>query len=433
MVNDLVVIGTIPEDIEALIDAANGNVPGLASNETFQELTGMLPESRVASGFINGPALLNELNAMSPEALGTLDDQSVQALDAWTVFSFSAEQQGFLLETRSMANSAPFSESPALRGTFVDSVPDDALFMLNGVNIDSSGVLSSIALILVSTLTGEDIFATPTDVMVATPDPAEVFAQAESLLGFNIQTDFIDQLVGQYGIFVSVESLLGDNDLPDIDVLVMSEVDDTVAVEDVLAKLSFIVGAALTDQQTIETTNVNGSTVYSVDMSDTDSPILLQYGVVDGELVISIGSGLDSYEQGPVSPLSADPNFLAVMENLPTDYTSVAYVNAPEAANLVMEATSSLGGSDIEDANEACGDYPTQADAQVAYDEDQFTNFELDMDFDGEACEDFFGTVEATPATEPENPVIGVLGLGIVSTQQDGINGTSTFLLIADE
>lgn len=432
MVNDLVVIGVFPEDIHPLIDTANGDVPGLAEDQVHQELMGLLPEARVASGFINGPALLAGIEATSPEALLSIDDQTLRALDAWTVFSFSAEQQGFLLETRSMANATPFAETPPLDTTFIDSVPSDALLVLNGVNIDSSGALSSIAMFFVQALMGEDIFATPVDGLTATPDPAELFAQSEALLGFNLQTDFIDNLVGQFGIFVSVGDLANLEDGPEIDALVMSEVEDTVAVEDVLAKLSFIVGAGLGDQQSVETRNVNGSTVYSIDISDTDVAQSLEYGVVDGELVISIGSGLDDYLLGPGSPLSADPNFSAVMAQLPSDYTSLTYVNIPAATALVLDATSSMG-STIEDADESCADYATQQEAQDAYDADQFANFSLDMDFDGEACEDFFAPDVATPADDVENPFSAILGLGTASTQEDGINGTTTFLLIGGE
>jgi hypothetical protein len=69
-----------------------------------------------------------------------------------------------------------------------------------------------------------------------------------------------------------------------------------------------------------------------------------------------------------------------------------------------------LGGTEeIPDASESCGDYATQEEAQAAYDAAESGTFDLDQDFDGEVCEDFFadaGTdVEETKAEEAAAPV----------------------------
>jgi hypothetical protein len=119
------------------------------------------------------------------------------------------------------------------------------------------------------------------------------------------------------------------------------------------------------------------------------------------------------------------------MDQLPTDYGSVAYINLPVVLSMASQLEGSFGAG-ITDADPSCGDYATQTDAQAAYDEDQFENFQLDQDFDGEACEDFFNPVVATPEASG-NPYPNVVGLASVSTQEDGVNGTTTFLLIDGE
>ena len=57
-------------------------------------------------------------------------------------------------------------------------------------------------------------------------------------------------------------------------------------------------------------------------------------------------------------------------------------------------ATGSGSSSDVDDgivdASERCGEYADQEEAQIAYDSDPVTNFDLDFDFDGVACDDYF-------------------------------------------
>lgn len=432
LVGDYAVQAVRAEDIHPIIDAAAGVVPTLANNENFQSLTEMLPTERLALGFINGPAILASLQASSPDVLESVDDSSTQALDAWTAFSFSAEENGFRLETRSVSNGMPFEEIVPLDDSFLDNVSSDALVVVNGTNIDSTGIVTTIALFIASAVTGQGLMATPVPGTPVALDQDAVFAEAESLLGFNLKTDFVDHLVGEFGLAITVNgSAMDPESLPAVDALLFSEIDDPVAVQDAVSKISFIIGAAMGDAGTIETRDVNGSQVNVIDLSETGIADRVEFGVVDGKFVISIGSGLDDYLLGPETPISADPNFNAVMENLPDEYGTLAYVNMPIVLELVTGLSSSMGAG-IEDADPSCGDYATQQEAQAAYDADQFANFLLDQDFDGEACEDFFGAPLATPEATG-NPYPNVIGLGSVSTQEDGVNGTSTFLLIGDD
>ena len=54
----------------------------------------------------------------------------------------------------------------------------------------------------------------------------------------------------------------------------------------------------------------------------------------------------------------------------------------------------------IQDASESCGNYETQEEAQAAYDAAESGTFDLDQDFDGEVCEDYFGSDEAAAETD---------------------------------
>ncbi len=431
LVGDYAIQAVYAEDIQPIIDTAAGAVPALDTNENFLSLMGMLPAEYLALGFINGPAGVEALKMSSPEVTRNVDQRALDALDAWTAFSFSAEEAGFRLETRSIANATPFEEITPLDGSFLDRVGSNALLVINGSNIDATGLVSTFALLLAGGVAGEDPLATP--VAGATPtSPEEYFASAESLLGFNLKTDFVDQLVGEFGLAISLEGSVMDSSAPPaVDAIMFSELDNPVPVQDALSKISFIIGAGMGDVGAIETRDVNGSQVSVVDIIETGVADRAEFGVVDGELVISVGNGLDDYLGAVEFPLSQDANFTAVMDQLPTDYGSVAYINLPVVLSMASELEGSFGAG-ITDADPSCGDYATQTDAQAAYDKDQFENFQLDQDFDGEACEDFFNPVVATPEA-PGNPYPNVVGLASVSTQEDGVNGTTTFLLIDGE
>jgi hypothetical protein len=84
----------------------------------------------------------------------------------------------------------------------------------------------------------------------------------------------------------------------------------------------------------------------------------------------------------------------------------------------------------IPDNDPACAEYDTQEEAQQAYEEE--FNFDLDLDFDGEACEDYFAP--ATPAASPASSFedLNVLGIGIVTYDADGDIGQSSLLAIGE-
>ncbi len=58
---------------------------------------------------------------------------------------------------------------------------------------------------------------------------------------------------------------------------------------------------------------------------------------------------------------------------------------------------------EIPDASESCANYATQEEAQAAYDAAESGTFDLDQDFDGEVCEDYFAIAETGDGTTEES------------------------------
>lgn len=430
LMGDVVISGNDPANAEPVIDVWNGEAESITTNARFNEVSSLLPGEALSRGFIDGDSILAELEATYPDELATAGDGPVEALDAWTGFSFSAEERGFRLETRSISAGEPFEALTPIDGAFFDKVPSDALLAINGSEINGDGYVTLIAFLLASQLMEEELAATPvadvTEDITAAQDAA--FAEAEKLLGFNLKTDFADLLTGEFGLSLALGDITAET--VSIDALIVSEVSDPNHMRDTVSRVAFIAGAGLGNQSAIEDREINGSRVNVVDISDTGVADSVAFGVVDDELVIAVGSGLDDYESGAPSPMSADPTFTALMEELPGEYGSVTYINMPAVLQVLLGISGSMVPS--EDAHESCAEFGSQEEAQAAFDEDPFANFDLDQDFDSQACEDYFADGTASPAPA-EEPYGNVAGLAMVTTQEDGVNGTSTFLLITGD
>ncbi|MGN6031058.1 MAG: DUF3352 domain-containing protein [Thermomicrobiales bacterium] len=430
-VGDFIVIATLPADIHPIIDTETSKIDSLASVESFTALKGDLNSAWLAFGFVNGPRMLDEIETAAGENATEIPEQTKAQLQAVTGFVFWADQPGFRMDTLSLAaeGAATPVATPAVRGDLAEKVPADSLIFTNGMNINQYGVLDAIGLIFAQALVGTGDTSTP----VATPasiqeQQAAIYAQAATVLGFNLKTDFIDQLDGEYGFALSATDLTSDS--PKIDALFVTDTVNAQKVTDTASKISFILAAAV-DGDMISSREVNGSTVTTIDAGDSSMPLKIEYGVVDGELLIGVNGGIDNYVNGPAQPLASSELYTNTLAQLPGDPTGITFVNLEAITPLIAEAESTISSGSSMDASPDCAKFSSQEEAQAAYDEDSFTNFDLDQDFDGKACEDFFAaaTPEASPAAAP---LSGLLSVGTVTYEKDGNQATSTIILIAD-
>lgn len=431
LVEEIVVASIFVEDVESIIDVVAGDTPALADTETFSGLRGQFDSEVLAFGYINGPALLKGAREQDPEGLAEVPDELLDSLNANSAFAFRADQPGFRLDIRATpADGAALPVAETLDPTFAANVPADSLVYAGGMNLGADPNLQYLALLFAEGIAGVDSEATP----IATPNPEDyadgVFAEAEGLLGFNIKTDFLDQMEGEWGLGLTVADVTGSS--ADVDAVFVSETGDATSVADVTDKITAIVSSEEDDTFEVSSREIAGSSVTIVDLGETGFPIVIEYGVVNDQFMVGINDGIDDFVNGPESPLSESATFTATMEQLPETFTSVAFVNLEQALPLLDLAVSGAMGSDVIDADPACEAYATREEAQAAFDEDQFENFALDQDFDGTACEDHFAaaTPEASPA--PTVSSLNVLSIGSVSFQEGESSGTSVIMLIGE-
>jgi hypothetical protein len=428
-VGDFVVLATLPEDIHPIIDTQKGTAKSLADSDELSSVKDELNAEWLAFGLVNGPGMLDAIEAAGTSTADEIPASTKAQLEAVTGFVFWADQPGFRMDTISIASeqAATPVATPAVKGDLASKVPADSLIFANGMNINQYGVLDAIGLVFAQALVGSDMsMATPTSMG---DQEAAIYAQAASVLGFNLKTDFIDQLEGEYGFALSASDLTSGS--PKVDAIFVTDTVNAQKVTDVASKISFILAAAI-DGDMMSSREVGGSTVTTLNLGDASTPLKVEYGVVDGQLLIGVNDGIDTYVSGPANPLSDSPLYMDTLAQLPGDPTGISFVNLEQIVPLVAEAESALGGASSVDASPDCAKFATQAEAQAAYDEDSFTNFDLDQDFDGKACEDFFvsATAEASPTAAPMS---GLRSVGMVSYEKDGHQATSTIILIVEQ
>lgn len=439
-VGDFVVVGMAAADVEKVIDTEAGRTPALADSDSYKAVLAELTGDWLVSGYVNGEAL----STMSSDAatgmnLGSVD---LAAMQAHAGFVLWADDPGFRVDGITIPTAAGSLPTAAnFDAALPGMIPGDAVVFLNGYDLGPSGILDAIFL---SALSG---FTSSIGADVATPDPTktaeqlaqEQFAQLQAILGFNIKTDFIDQMVGEWGLAVwgldasAAESM----DPTAVKFLLVSNTQTSATVADAVSKLSLLIQAGLSGQGTV-TTRVIGQdqvSVLTINDDSTPEPIVIEYGIVNGQFVISYNGAIDEVAAGTSDSLAQNATYQAALAALPSEYNGQFYVDLSQIvpiAEAFAAATSS--GFETVDASEKCAEYSTQAAAQEAFDADTVLNWELDQDFDGQACEDFFNpaTPEAATPTAMSGQYDALTALASVTYQKGNMLGVSAILLIEE-
>ncbi len=434
-VDDYILFAQIAADLEPLIDAQAGRVPSLAGSDNLAAVQDQLNSEYLLFAFINGPGFKDAVTTATDAQTETLlGDGILAAFDAYTGLVVWADAPGFRLDTISVptTGAAPSNLMGNFDATLDERVPGDTILFASGQDLGASGLLDGIALLFAMGATG--MIDTSGDASVeASPeatDPDEVLEEAGQLLGFNLQTDFIDQMTGEFGLAVSLTNLLS----PDgIGAIFVSGVDDPTILADSVSKIALLVAAAVGGETEYSTREVGDTTVNVVEDDSGTLPVRVEYGVVEGEFMLAFGNLLQTYVDGPDETLAENPQYQEVMALLPAEHGAALYVDLSQIIGIVEALFGSFSESGITDASPDCGPYETQAAAQAAYDEDPGGLIDLDQDFDGEACEDFFVSAAATPDATPEvTGFSAITALATVAFQGDGVTGTSTILYISE-
>lgn len=428
LVGGFIVVANRVEDVEPIIDTANGAITPLSETDNFTKLEPSLEQNFIVFGYVNGPALAAAGMTEGTGELAALS--SISSLSAYTAFVGYVVDAGLRFDAVSVNEdgTAPLSASSGFTPTLDTRVPGDTMLFIDGTDLAATGALDALALIFAQGVLGMETGATPEAGQTAEQYADEIFDQSAQVIGFNVKTDLIDQLVGEYGVALWGLNMI---DPSGLGFLFVTGIENQATVQDVVSKVSLLAQSAGGGEFTVTTRTVGESVVNSVDLSSSGFPLTLDYGVVGDELVISLGAGLEGYLAGPPDRLADNATYTAALAGVPENPSSIFYVDLTQLIPVVESFLGSFDTSsslDIEDASEKCAEYATQEEAQAAYEEDMFVNYELDQDFDMQACEDFFAPAGAEASPTPEFNLAALKSVTIVTYEKDGFSG-ATFLI----
>jgi len=341
-INDFIIVSGTPADLEPVIDASSGKVGSLAKLAAFSTVQKELRSDYLAFGFVNGPKFAGQMGSQSMAGLG-LTGMST-SLDAYSGFVVWADDPGFRIDTITVpavaatgSAATPAAQHP--QATLAGKVPAGTMIFADGYNLGKGTALNELALALAESVVGETN-ATPVAGQSQGQLASAIFQRAAQSFGFNLQTDFVQQLVGEYGLAIGIEA--SNPTAPTV--LLVSGVSDQAKLNDALSKLSLLVQAGGQGSVNVTTKQVSGSTINVVTGSASGLPIQIEYGVVNGQLIIGYGNSLETYVAGYSSTLADNAQYKAVMATLPADHSSTVYVDVAAISSLAGGLMGALSG-----------------------------------------------------------------------------------------
>lgn len=437
-VDGTVILATRVSDVESIVDAAQGNVDSLADAEGFSNVTSRLQADTLMLGYMNLDVMItafqNDPSFM--EAMSELTTvEEVEAAKGHVGWAVYASENGFHADSVVIPNDpAMLADASGFTPSMAERVPADVMMFAGANNFYGTGVSDMLGGLFQVALTesSQNGDAIPS----ATPTIDETWAMFEQQLGFNPDTDLLANLDGEYAVFIGVHGL--DAGMPTPEFLFVSETSDAASVQQVSQTISNMLEMMNEGDYTVGTRAVEGGEVTQItlDPEMTEGiPVVIEFGVVGDELLIGVNDAVDHYLDPTADKLADDANFQNTMSLLPSENViNVGYLNIEGQVMPLLDwfATMLMGSMSTLDNHEDCANYATQIEAQEAYDADPGSLWLLDMDFDGEACEDFFDT--PAPAASPESITSGINipAAGSVTWVDDEAVHTSSILVIGD-
>jgi hypothetical protein len=242
------------------------------------------------------------------------------------------------------------------------------------------------------------------------PTIDESYATLEKLIGFDLRADLLDQLTDDYGLWVSSSSLANADDLTAV---VVSGASDPATVEASVDRLLTLLRLDSSGEVRFNRIQVDGATVTEILVPDGTStgPLRITVGVVDGQLLIGVGSGMEQYLDGPpTNPLSDSSRFEAAFDALPDDdggrlYLDVNALIDPRGGRTRRSAPPTPPSWRRSTASRRSGPSPRMED------ETQVTSVVLTID-EGTVTPDDDGTPDTSPDTDA-SPVAAGSGLAV--------------------
>lgn len=351
IVDEFVAVATSADEIKLVIDAANDSTASLGANARFQMASGALADDRLAFAYSNNSALIDLISETTPEYSAFLTDL-LQEFDGDSGMAVVALENGIRLDLVNMSpngDATPAGQASDL--TLASQVPADTVIMANGNNVGQSIALRGMGFLLaagvVSSLSESMSDGATPEASPVPLDENEVYDTLAAFFGFNLKTDLFDQLTGAYSF--AVWNLDAANPA-NINAVLTSDVDDAVAVGDVVDTISNLITVAAQGQVDVTSRPVGDNTVNNVTFPLDDQEMSIDFGMVGDEFMVGLGDGIDTITTPPTETLADTQAFTDAVGLLPTEYQAIYYVNIQaiqEASNAASGESTSVFGMEV--------------------------------------------------------------------------------------
>lgn len=379
VIEDFFVYATSVADVKLFVDVAEDGSDSLADVDEFTTASNALPSERVAFAYMNGEVFIDSAtSAMDDQSLGPIVTDVFSTYRAHFGVTLGADADGITLESVAIpadgSTVEPRDDDDAL--TYAAQMPEDTVVFASGHDLGDTTVLRSLGLALVAGFASitsdgmDDSEATPE----ATPAPATVEALYDGVaqfLGFNIKTDFIDQMTGPYAFGVwNIDT----EDPADIGAVLVSGVADPMTLGDTVGSISTLVQAAGQGEVSVVSRQVGGATVNNVSFDNNGSMMSVDFGIIEDQFVLGVGDGVDTLLLGPDGSLEDSPRYTAAVSKLPSEYEAIQYVDVATLSSINSGIADDMVG-DLLATPVAGGMSQTQPEAfaMVTYTEDGFS------------------------------------------------------------
>jgi hypothetical protein len=347
---DFIIAGVSQADVTEIIDVVDGATDSLADSAEAEQVAAELPAETLSFTYLDVAAILDAVGEKTVQKLQAMMPQADQALwQARAGFAVSAVEPGFRVDAVAVPGesgslgSAAIANDPAISAA-AERVPAESFLYEAGVIPENAfvGAAYMLALAVNGDMAGENGQYGKHNQLPTEQEMEEEIATAAATLGFDPRSELFDLLGGQFIAFSSFPTF--DMNGVGLDAVAAVATTDAGNLNETTRKIAAAIDRSDTGAD-VSARNVDGDTIYVVTDPEMAKGPSLEFGVVDDQAVVGIGGGIEDLVTEPAASLADDPQFQAVMEELPDEYYQVTYVNIGQAIDVVTAMLGAMNES----------------------------------------------------------------------------------------
>jgi hypothetical protein len=347
---DFIIAGVSQADVTEIIDVVDGATDSLADSAEAEQVAAELPAETLSFTYLDVAAILDAVGEKTVQKLQAMMPQADQALwQARAGFAVSAVEPGFRVDAVAVPSesgslgSAAIANDPAISAA-AERVPAESFLYEAGVIPENAfvGAAYMLALAVNGDVAGENGQYGKHNQLPTEQEMEEEIATAAATLGFDPRSELFDLLGGQFIAFSSFPTF--DMNGVGLDAVAAVATTDAGNLNETTRKIAAAIDRSDTGAD-VSARNVDGDTIYVVTDPEMAKGPSLEFGVVDDQAVVGIGGGIEDLVTEPAASLADDPQFQAVMDELPDEYYQVTYVNIGQAIDVVTAMLGAMNES----------------------------------------------------------------------------------------